>query len=229
MSHTCATSRMKVARVAGNQSSAHVQVQKLKETSQVQVHVDFQIQVQDGCSSFRKPRRTDSKSNYLSSWQTQNHMYVKDSMYAMQCLFRRFYQKKMSTFLTRRLSFWISLWFHVPLEVAVALSSDRWPLRKAKKQARTSRMAWSSMEAAGRKFQMEVCKNVKHGQQWVWEQQFCSHKKCTTIALLSIYWGEQPTICVWILYNHSNSSSVLPLLVTGDFWQLGSVVLIQRK
>ena len=223
MSHTCATSRMMVARVAGNRSTVNVQVQE--ETCQVQVCVHFQ----DGCSSFRKPRRTDSKSNYLSSWQTQNHMYFKDSMYAMQCLFRRFYQKKMSTFLPRRLSFWISLWFHVPLEVAVALSSDRWPLRKAKKRARTSRMAWSSMEAAGRKFQMEVGKNVKHGQQWVWEQQFCSHKKCTTIALLSIYWGEQPTICVWILYNHSNSSSVLPLLVTGDFWQLGSVVLIQRK
>ena len=176
---------------------------------------------------FRKPRRTDSKSNYLSSWQTQNHMYFKDSMYAMQCLFRRFYQKKMSNFLPRRLSFWISLWFHVPLEVAVALSSDRWPLRKAKKRARTSRMAWSSMEAAGRKFQVDVGKNVKHGQQWAWEQQFCSHKKCTTIALLSIYWREQPPFELgWILYNHSNSSSVLPLLVTGDFWQLGFEVLI---
>lgn len=103
MSHTCATSRMMVARVAGNRSTVNVQVQE--ETCQVQVRVHFQ----DGCSSFRKPRRTDSKSNYLSSWQTQNHMYFKDSMYAMQCLFRRFYQKKMSTFLPRRLSFWISL------------------------------------------------------------------------------------------------------------------------
>ena len=136
MSHTCATSRMMVARVAGNRSTVNVQVQE--ETCQVQVRVHLQ----DGCSSFRKPRRTDSKSNYLSSWQTQNHMYFKDSMYAMQCLFRRFYQKKMSTFHPRRLSFWISLWFHVPLEVAVALSSDRWPLRKAKKRAPSSRMAW---------------------------------------------------------------------------------------
>ena len=40
MSHTCATSRMMVARVAGNQSTVNVQVQE--ETCQVQVRVHFQ-------------------------------------------------------------------------------------------------------------------------------------------------------------------------------------------
>ena len=93
MSHTCATSRMMVARVAGNRSTVNVQVQE--EFCLIQVRVNFQ----DGCSSFRKPRRTESMSNSMSSWQTQTHMYFKDSMYAMQCVFRRFFQKKMSTFL----------------------------------------------------------------------------------------------------------------------------------
>ena len=210
-----------VAQVAGNRSTVIVQVQE--ETCQVQVRVHFQ----DGCSSFRKPRRTDSKSNYLSSWQTQNHMYFKDSMYAMQCLFRRFYQKKMSTFLTRRLSFWISLWFHVPLEVAVALSSDRWPLGKAKKRARSSRMAWRRL---GENFRWRFVKMWSTVNNGFGSSNFAPIRSVRpSPCSLCIEGSNLLFVLGWILYNHSNSSRILPLLVTGDFWQLGFEVPIQRK
>ena len=154
-------------------------------------------------------------------------MYFKDSMYAVQCVFRRFLQKKMSTFLPRRLSFLISLWFHVPLEVAVALSSDRWPLRKAKKRARSSRMAWRRL---GENFRWKLVK--------MWSTVNNGFESCNFAPIRSV----RPSPCSlyiegsnllsvlgWILYNHSNSSSILPLLVTGDFWQLGFEVLIKRK
>ena len=90
-------------------------------------------------------------------------MYFKDSMYAMKCIFRKFFQKKMSIFLPRSLSFWISLRFHVTLEVAVALSSDRRPLRKAKKRARSSRMAWRRLGENFRRKLVKMWSTVNNG------------------------------------------------------------------
>ena len=167
----------------------------------------------------------------MSSCRTQSHMCFKDSMYAMQYNTMRIQKilskKKMSTFLPRRLSFLISLWFHVPLEVAVALSSDRWPLRKAKKRARSSRMAWRRL---GENFRWKLVK--------MWSTVNNGFESCNFAPIRSV----RPSPCSlyiegsnllsvlgWILYNHSNSSHILLLLVTGDFWQLGFEVLIQRK
>ena len=163
----------------------------------------------------------------MSSWQAHKLTCI-SRIPCMQCVLQKTSsQKNMNTFLPIRLPFWISLWFHVPLEVAVALSSDRWPLRKAKKRARTSRMAWRRLGENFRWKFVKMWSTVNNG----FESSNFAPIRSVRPSPCSLCIEESNLLFVlgWILYNHSNSSSISPLLVTGHFWQLSFEVLIQRK